>query len=230
VRLKIGSQATKLLYLLLLTDGLFIAMHVLIFSTGWGEKLGIPDLTLYLVQKDRGFAEFFQYTKEFWCIVLLGCVVVKQRALPYLSWLLLFAYLLLDDAIGLHEKLGASLSLKLGFAPMFRLRSIDFGEVLVSAVMGLVLFSLIVISYRLGDDLFRKASKILIALLLALIFFGVFLDLIHIMAPKRFNDFLAIVEDGGEMLVMSAIAAFAFALSEQVPPSEPYKKHDRRQS
>ncbi|MCU0550174.1 MAG: hypothetical protein MUC48_12560 [Leptolyngbya sp. Prado105] len=214
-----NSWAVKLFWLLFLTDLGFITIHILVSIVSLGKQYTIPDLQLYLVEKDRGFPEFFQYMKQYWCLLLLGFIAFKQRSWLYASWMLLFFYLLADDALSIHEKLGAFLSEALGFVSMFRLRSVDFGELLVSGVAGAILFSCIGLAYRFGDRSFRQASKKLLILFLALAVFGVVIDMVHIMAPKRLDRFFGLLEDGGEMIVMSAITAFIFALSEKVRSS-----------
>ncbi|MBW4538808.1 MAG: hypothetical protein KME43_06615 [Myxacorys chilensis ATA2-1-KO14] len=199
-----------------MTDICFIVLHIFFLLDVWSDLYPDPSSNPYSIETDRGFAEFFQYMKEYWCVLLLGLIVVKKRSPLYLSWMLLFLYLLIDDSTSFHEEVGLYISNSLGFIPLFGLRGQDFGEVLVTASVSLFLLGYIAIAYRLGDHLFRKASKYLIAMLFALAAFGVLLDLIHIMAPVEFSGKLGLLEDGGEMIVMSAMTTFVFVLSEQV--------------
>ncbi|MCU0548574.1 MAG: hypothetical protein MUC48_04430, partial [Leptolyngbya sp. Prado105] len=216
MRLNTSSWATKLFYLFLLTDLGFIALHILVFMTGWLEGYPIPNAYLYSVEADRGFAEFFQYMKEYWCVLLLGLIAIKRRSFCYVSWMGVFFYLLIDDALMIHEKLGAYLSSVMGFPSIWRLRSVDFGELLVSGTVGLFLVVCISIAYRRGDSEFRRTSKSLLLFLVVLSGFGILLDLVHVISPIEFNQLLALLEDGGEMIVISAIAAFIFKLSEKI--------------
>ncbi len=53
-------------------------------------------------------------------------------------------------------------------------------------------------------------------MLLALALFGIVVDVLHIaIAVPWLEPYLALVEDGGEMLVMSTIAWFVFLLSDR---------------
>lgn len=216
----ISSWASKLFSLLVLTDVCFFVLSILAVLGRWEQMY--PDIysNPYFIEKDRGYAEFFQYMKEYWCVLLLGFIALKKRSPLYLSWMLLFLYLLVDDYAEIHEDLGLYLSNLLGFVPLIGLRARDFGEIVVSASVGLFFLSCIGIAYRLGDRVFRKASRVLIKLLLALAACGILVDLLHVMVPGRLIHAVGLLEDGGEMIVMSAIATFIFVLSEEISEKE----------
>ncbi|WP_143467583.1 hypothetical protein [Leptolyngbya ohadii] len=153
--------------------------------------------------------------KFLWCILLLGLIAVKKRSLLYSSWMLLFLYLLTDDYAEVHEKLGLRLSDALEFVPWFGLRARDFGELLVSASAGLFFLLCIGIAYYLGDRTFRAISKGLVLLLLALAVCGVVIDFLYILAGSNFSQFFGLLEDGGEMIVVSAVTTFLFIIADQ---------------
>ncbi len=206
-KLDVRDQPTKLLYLLLATDAVFIILHIFYVN-------GLHSNVYLSIERDRGYAEFFQYTKEYWIALLLGSLALEKRSLLYLSWSSLFFYLLLDDSILIHEKLGEILSARLGFSSAFNVRAIDFGEIIVSASMGLFFLAFIGIAYRFGDRTSRKVSRNLIVMLLALALFGIVVDVVHVaIRVPWLEHYFALVEDGGEMLVMSTIAWFVFLLS-----------------
>src|SRR3712207_5190827 len=123
----------------------------------------------------------FPYTtlfrsKEYWIALLLGLFTIQKRSILYLGWSLLFFYLLLDDSLGIHERLGGIVSYRLGLSSAFNLRSIDFGEIIVSACVGLFFLLFIAIAYRSGDRFSRKTSRHLIIMLFALALFGIVVD------------------------------------------------------
>lgn len=208
VKLDKGNWAFKLFCLLLATDVVFIVLH-LIYSYS-----NLISNDVFSLEKDRGYSEIFQYVKEYWSALLLGLLAVRGHSFLYLIWSVLFFYLLLDDAVQIHEHLGALISSKFSFHAMFHLRAVDFGELAVSAVAGLLFLIAIAINYRLGDRLSQKVSKYLIILLFALAFFGVAADMFHVLLSSPFLDpILILVEDGGELVVMSLIVCFVFSLS-----------------
>jgi hypothetical protein len=69
-------------------------------------------------------------------VLLLGFLATKRRSALYFSWFLLFFYFLLDDSLQIHERLGRLISIQLEFSGFFNLRSVDFGELLISGTMG----------------------------------------------------------------------------------------------
>ncbi|MEA5507113.1 hypothetical protein VB735_29270 [Halotia wernerae UHCC 0503] len=210
VKLDKCNWAFRLCCLFLATDIGFIVLH-LIYS--YSDFISNDTFSL---EKDRGYSEIFQYVKEYWSALLLGLLAVEGRSILYLSWSVLFFYLLLDDAAQIHEHLGALISSKFSFSAMFNLRAVDFGELAVSAVVSLFFLIAIAINYRLGDRLSKNVSKYLITLLFALAFFGVVVDTLHVILSTPFLDpLLILVEDGGELVIMSLIVCFVFSLSLQ---------------
>lgn len=218
VKLNKDHWVVKLFCLFLATDIAFIILH-LIFSHG-----ALTSNVNFSLERDRGYSEIFQYVKEYWSALLLGFLAIQARSLLYLSWSGLFFYLLLDDSMKIHERLGSFISKEFSFSPMFGLRAIDLGELTVSALVGLFFLAAIAINYRWGDRFSKKVSKSLIKLLFALAFFGIVVDMLHIglsrlpLVGRFFDRLLGIVEDGGELIVMSLIVCFLFSL-----PSQPKK-------
>lgn len=234
MQLDLKSTSKKLLYLFLVTDIAFIIIHLIhvysdtlsnvYFSLAqnrrYAEIFEYIKEPYFSLERDRGYAEIFQYIKEYWIAILLGVIAVKKRSIFYLSWFLLFVYLLFDDSLAIHEKLGVLISDKLGLSEALNLRARDFGELLVSGFFGLFFLILIGTAYRFGDSAFRKASRVLIKMLLALVFCGIVVDMAHIAVGSRSLDpILATLEDGGEMIVMSIIAWFVFLLSDDTSSS-----------
>jgi hypothetical protein len=210
LKLKSSNWSTLLLYLLLATDVIFILLHLILHQT---DFLGNSSFSL---EKDRGYPEFFQYLKEYWIAILFILLTIRMRSLFYLSWSLLFLYLLLDDSCQIHEKGGKYISELLEISPFLNLRAVDFGELIVSTLAGLTFFTLIAISYRFGDSSFRNLSKSLIVMIVALALTGIVVDMIHIAVPSSWEFLFGTIEDGGEHIVMSVIVWFTFVFTEQL--------------
>jgi hypothetical protein len=124
--MKLDLEKYKLLGLLIIADLSFIILHIFHVYTGW-----LPD-SLYSLSRDRGYAEFFQYTKELWIAVLFLALAIQQRKPVYLIFSFLFLYFLIDDSFEFHEQTGALLADTLHLEPLFGLRSVDMGELAVS--------------------------------------------------------------------------------------------------
>lgn len=210
----------KLLVLLLITDLLFILIHCgsLLPESNYINIFlakNVIDRDLLLITEDRSYAEVFQYIKEFWIILLLGFGYWQRKKFLFLAWSLLFGYLLLDDSLSIHEKIGGRISYL--FQDAFRLRAVDYGEVLVSAIVGIFFLILITWGYYQSNFMERKYGKFLIIFLLILAIPGVLLDLIHIMVHNNYHlDLIfALLEDGGEHIVMSLVLAFVYTIDWQ---------------
>ena len=109
MKLDIKNRSSLLLYLFLATDLIFIIVHIIYKSNQ------VPSLAYayYSIEEDKGYAELFQYIKEYWIALLLGFLAVQKRSFVYLGWSLLFFYILLDDSVQIHEKLGIIISSQL---------------------------------------------------------------------------------------------------------------------
>lgn len=203
------NQSIKLFYLFLATDVAFMLLHLIHHYTG------LTTNTAFSLETDRGFAEVFQYIKEYWIFLILGVLAVRTGVLLYGSWALLFFYLLLDDAGEIHEQLGTFVTNQFVIPGMLNLRGQDFGELVVIGTIGLVFLTLITLTYRLADYTSRKVSKHLIMMMFALAFCGIILDLFHIAASSPSLDpILMLLEDGGELVIMSFIAGYVISLFE----------------
>lgn len=198
--------------LLLATDLAFIFLHVIFLLIQVLTDLS-PHPGLLLTE-DHTFSEVFQYVKAYWIALLLGFLAFRKRSLSYFLWSLLFLYILLDDSLQIHENLATLISTQWGFPAVLNLRPVDLGELVVFGSIGLFFLVSIWLAYRLSDRASRKVTKTLILFLFALALCGLVFDLLHIMFyfPK-IRSIMGILEDGGELIVMSAIASFAFELT-----------------
>jgi hypothetical protein len=199
--------------LLVSIDLLFIAVHVLHV---WSPALKAGH---YSLEADGGMAEMYQYIKFIW---LSGCLVLAflQTRLPvYLGWMLLFGFLLLDDAIQMHERAGWWFADQFGFSAALGLRAKDFGEIAFAACIGITAVALVLLTFWRGAAQSKHVSADILCLLCVLAFFGVFFDAIHTVAyfeSPSLAPVLALIEDGGEMIVVSVITAYAFDIASNV--------------
>ena len=127
----------------------------------------------------------------------------------------MFTYFLFDDALTIHERVGKHIAWSLTLTPPLGLRLQDLGELAVMAAAGMILFSLVIWAYLHGPQAFKKMSQDMMLLVLALVFFGVIVDMAHsaIKLGWEVNFILGVIEDGGEMLAASLILWYVFLLS-----------------
>ncbi len=201
------KDSIEFLFLLIWADILFIVLHIFHAYTPYFRNID------YSMGNDRGFAEVFQYLKEYW-IVLMFCGLSLVKSYTYLGWSLLFGYLLIDDSFLLHERLGQMVANYFDYEDIAMLRARDFGELTVSAMSGGIFFTMIGTAYHWGSDNFKRACQRLVMLLLLLVFFGVVVDMVHSMLKPSsgLDRLMGTLEDGGEMVVMSVICWYVLHL------------------
>lgn len=197
------------LLLLVAADSAFVVVHLV-------NKLSpLVENKLYSLGQDGGYAEIFQYLKIYWIAIMLGALWSRTREPFYAAWMLLYAYLLCDDALRIHEIAGGAIASAWGYREALGLRPQDFGELTVSGAAGLTFLIVISATYLRASVDARNICRDLALLLGLLVFFGVFVDMLHIMAKGRYlREALGIAEDGGEMLAVSAACWYVLRLLE----------------
>jgi len=210
--------STVLLIMLLAADLAFILI-------GFGYDLGYYENDNLSFHTDRGYAEFFQYTKFLWIGIALLILTVLKRQMIYGVGSALFFYLMLDDSLEIHEH-GAGMIVKAlgkyhGSTPFLGLRNQDLGEMLVSGAVGGLVLVLGFLAYRYGNKMSRRVGIHLLIGMLALAFAGVFIDMLAIMVEEYsfwLDQLMVVLEDGGEMVVVSAITWYCHSLLSQEWP------------
>ena len=201
-------RASPLLSLLLLIDITFIAVHLWLWSRG--------QLSVQLdIEVDGSIPEFFNYLK--WLTSAVACAYAfYRRGEPlYLAWAMLFTYFLADDVNSIHEQIGIKVATAFDLGPALMLRGLDLGELSVSLTVGAVLLGVMVLLYwRTDNDSdVRGFTRQQLPWLGLLIFCGVVVDMLHIQIGIFGSPVLTllcvVVEDGGEMIAASFLAAIS---------------------
>lgn len=197
--------AAWLLVWLLVGDAVFVAVHLV------NECLLSGEYALLSLEADRSLSEVFQYAKELGVVVLLVVLAWRRSLCGLLSWAALFVFVLCDDAFSLHEGAGVWLGAHFDLA-VPHVSGAHVGEVLASAIAGGFFLGMIGLAYFFGGKWFRLVSLDLILLFGILAFFGVAVDLLHVALYNHLwmRFFLAIVEDGGEMVTLSVIVVYVY--------------------
>ena len=201
--------ARSLLPLLLFIDITFIAVHLWLWSRG---QLN----TQLNIEADGSFPELFNYLK--WAASAVACAYAFSRRdeVLYLVWAMLFFYFLLDDANQIHELLGSRLVTAFDLGPALALRGQDFGELIVSLAVAMVLLGAMAVIYWRADnnsDDSKRFTQRQLPWLGVLIFCGVVVDMLHIQSgifgSPTLTMVLGVVEDGGEMIAASFLTAIS---------------------
>jgi hypothetical protein len=193
---KPAAKSNYVFIVLLLLDLTFMVLDYLFLRGMLGKRFSF--------ENELGFAEFYQRAKELAILVTLLVLLWKTSDILYLSWVLLFAYVLIDDSFQVHETVGLFLSERLYFVSALGLRARDFGELLVTGSAALLLVLLLLLTYRRGQPDSKHFTRILLILLLLLALFGVVVDMVHIQfSGGGLGELLGTIEDGGELIVVS---------------------------
>jgi hypothetical protein len=201
-----------LLFAILVIDFLFMGLHTL-------KSLGYLDNPELSVTKNFGYAESFQYLKA---AFIAGCffLLAKRHRQPlFYCWAAVFAYILIDDSLEIHEALGFKLS-------DFVTRNFEIGlggtagELVVFGLFGLLLFvPLGWYFYKERNKDLKIVSQDLLILFGGILFFGMGVDVLHDFAETGtvINGLLGLLEDGGEMVILTLILWYTWTFMNHDP-------------
>lgn len=210
------TPALAVLGLLLLADFYYIGAHVFFLVTKGTDGF-------WLISHDRGYAEAFQHQKLLGITVVLLLWTVWERQPRLLAWAVLFGAMWADDKFMFHEIIGYELATRAGMAAPGQEDQLvlgivgarHVGELIAVGVMGLILLGLLLLAWRGSPSWYRRMSRRMVLVLVGLVVCGVLFDVIGVLPWVRqiswLDHLFALLEDGGEMLLMSVAAYIFFA-------------------
>ena len=218
------------LLLLLFVDGLFFGAHIMRALLNETSYQGFLLDVRWSLEIDRSYPERFQYLQSGLAAVVLFVLYTRHRSLTYLGWSLAFLFILIDDSFSLHEHFGRVFTAYMGSTSVLGIETRFYAESLLWGLVGLVLLVILGFGYR-RDPRTRRFSRRLAYCLAALFFFGGFVDALHLLAQqgdagRMLTFFIATLEDGGELLVISVALAYILAYFTDQPGQ--IAKADRR--
>jgi hypothetical protein len=169
--------------------------------------VGRPSDSAFHLGIERSFGEVFFMVLTVWTVALLAVAAGRLRSGVPIAWAAAFGYLFVDDWFGVHERVGGPIGQRLG-------TDFHVGELVWLVGLAVVLGSaLLVLHLRSRGDA-RALSAVLFGLGLPLLFCGVVLDLAHGRnTSEAIEPWITLLEDGGEIAVMSVVVAFLFAVA-----------------
>lgn len=169
---------------------------------------------LFNLGDDRSLSESFNHGMLFFASAMFLLASYESRSRLALFLVALFAFAWLDDSAQYHERMGATLVQNLNLPPALGLRAQDFGELLAWGLAAALLSLLAIWAYRgrrSGDGLLLRLISLPVA---ALLVCAVIFDMVHIVIQGDWaGRLLTVLEDGGEMLAVGAIATVALAVA-----------------
>ena len=170
---------------------------------------------------DTSPAERVNHTKWAAVIGFLALVWHRTRAPVFLALAIVFAIVLADDALRIHEQLGPKIRGKLGLeGTIGGIKVGQLGELAVWAALACIILPLLMFGYRRSADKWRVAAIFPILGFSAAVFAGVGLDTVqeavrliaHEAAAAAVLLTLQLAECFGESAAASLTAAFSFGL------------------
>ena len=206
------TALAALLTLDVLLIGLYVARD---FLLGAGLNVGFLASERWLIERDRGFPEFFQYLKTVFAASLLFGLAARHRSAVYAAWCLAFAYIVVDDASGLHEAFGSFLLTTSELPALFGVDSRLYAEAPLWGAVGLALAGVAGYGHLRGHAGCRLSGQLARLFALLFLFAGVG-DAAHAYVdgldtrPSYLLGAVTVLEDGGEMIVLSTVAAWVY--------------------
>lgn len=162
--------------------------------------------------RDKSFSEMVNYGVAFVAATnfMLAYFLDRSRILVFAT--VLSGFIWFDDSSSYHERVGFKI-VEIFDVPSFAgLRAQDTGELLAwliaAAFLGLIL--LWALAQRRRGDL--GILTVILAIFAILVFFGVFFDFLHVLAPDHLRGTLGILEDGGEMIAVALLATSSIGI------------------
>ena len=202
------QRASLLLFFSLVAiDVFFMGLHSL-------KSLGHLNDPNFSVTKNFGYAESFQYLKAGFITACFTWLATKYKKKLFSCWAAVFSYILLDDSLEIHEWVGYKISETFDpLLPFIGLGS-STGELIAFGIFGALLFiPLFILYYKSNNKNLKVLSQDLFIMFCGLTFFGIAVDLLHDFAKTGsvMKGLLGLIEDGGEMIIMSCIVWYVWA-------------------
>ncbi|MBL8962159.1 MAG: hypothetical protein JNJ98_20015 [Gemmatimonadetes bacterium] len=198
------------LYAMLLLDLCVLIAHTVLGKSADGT------LTFFDVTQDGGLAEVMGYAKLALVIGMLGSRAFRLKDWSFTVWTALCTTLLLDDIVGIHEKMGVVIARGLGL-PRFllHLRGRDVGEIIYLAGVASVTLLILALAWRRSERNVRRANLDLVFAAGIVAMCGIGFDALHEgwRSPMAPRELLALLEDYGELVALTLLVAAAHATS-----------------
>ena len=197
---KVKTDFSKRILLnLLWADILFLIIH-------------LSHNELWFITREFLLPEIFQYLKMLSLAVLFLLFFKKTHQKIYILLSGTFFYFFLDDSFRIHEYFSTVLSEKVKRVSISRSLFIDSGEIaefLFAGFIGIFFVLMLLSVYRKSDQISRRITRNTIGFILLFSIFTLGFDtLCEIQSLSSVQNLFSVIEDWGEMVVMSFICFY----------------------
>lgn len=194
---------------------LMLAVNVTLILV-YAFRLTLPFMGQDLFDIDAQFSlgSLFIFGQFVAIILCLSEVKYNRRDRAFDFWKYLFLYLLAADMFDITEHAGRILGELFSFEELYGLAPADYGKFAFALGGGLMVAALLGYLLRRSSRQFVSASFAIFVFLSLFAFFAVIFDIIHAFFDKdpRLGFALGMLEEGGEMIVISFLTAYVFYL------------------
>lgn len=205
------KDATRLVLVsVLLIDAILIFLHLAARGcelVGWFEAPDNLNLGYEL-----GVASVWVYGKTIFIGALTFSLALRYPRQGFFAFTLLFCILFMDDFFEFHEATGRLLEPTLGRYAILGLRPRDIGELTAFLVILAAAVVAFIVVFRRASAQHRPLARRILILIAILGFFGVGVDMLHVMSDNlpgivgyAVQGLVGTLEDGGEMVMFSLI-------------------------
>ncbi|GGK46745.1 hypothetical protein [Salinarimonas ramus] len=209
--------ARRFAIILLAVNAILLGLHL---ATETMRFMGLRDIGWverhpFALDREGGYAEVFNVVQAATTSGLLGLIYLRSRARIFFLWAIVFAVVVADDALMLHER-GGRILVDHDLVPSWgTLRGQDFGELATWGVMAALVGIVLLWARRApGDQLSRAFGRLFLVLFIALVGCAIGVDMLHssLRHSRWLEHGLAFLEDGGEMVTIALACALAFTI------------------
>jgi zinc transporter ZupT len=220
----VDARLVRICVLLLAVDVFFIVVFSIhtIYVLLYNDRVPILGDKWNIVY-DRSYAEMFGYLKTALILSLLISIPQVWKRPIYLAFAGIFTFVLVDDALRVHERFGLLVARALDLQPFLGLRPVDPGELMVWTIAGIPLLAGAVAAFVRSPAEDRGNGLLLAAALAVLALFVVVIDMAHIVLRRAFrgaDDLFTVIEDGGEQFALSLTCGLAILIWREVRERE----------
>ncbi len=162
---------------------------------------------LWTMIEEWSFPETFQYSQEIFLGVLLLLFYIKTKQKIFILYSGVFFYFFLDDSQRFHENI-SFFSKDTFYIGLFGKKIELYGENVLYGIVGIIIIFLFFLIYRKSNFLSRKTALGILKLLFLFAFFTVAIDYINSFFTSKSSGLANIIEEGGEMIVISIICFY----------------------
>lgn len=169
-----------------------------------------PDL--WNIDRDWSVSETFNYIKWLVLAVVFFLAYLRDRQFLLVVMSVCALFLLADDSLQLHERLGSDVVRSTGMRDEFGRRAYTFGSIAVWIGLGILILAIVYRGWRTASPSLKISLFPVFGYFFAIVFCAVGIDTLHelLELPKIYKGIIGIFEDGGEMIFLTAMLRYVW--------------------